>query len=165
MACLYIILSNFSLIDESLNDPSCLPIEKKLIPYESAPSKDGWLDEKYLDSLNGKINHDTINEDSLAYVMYTSGSTGKPKGVQVTNANILAWNNNMSFLYECKPGFIASQTYDLSFDLSVSDIFHTFVNGGVLTVLPEEEQLFPVDFINRESIEFWSSVPTLLNFI
>ena len=96
---------------------------------------------------------------------YTSGSTGKPKGVQVTNRNVLSWVKNMSMLYKFKPGFIASQTYDLSFDLSVGDIFHTWCNSGVLCVLPEDEHLFPVEFINRESIEVWSSVPTLLNFM
>ena len=32
-------------------------------------------------------------------------------------------------------------------------------------VLPEEEKFYPAEFIIRESIEFWSAVPTLLKFM
>jgi non-ribosomal peptide synthetase component F len=62
-------------------------------------------------------------------------------------------------------GFRASQTYDLSFDLSVADMFFTFSNHGTLCVLSEKELLFPIDYIIRENIEYWSSVPTLIAFM
>jgi len=62
-------------------------------------------------------------------------------------------------------GFRASQTYDLSFDLSVADMFFTFSNHGTLCVLNEKELLFPIDYIVRENIEYWSSVPTLIAFM
>jgi len=158
-------VDNFSKIKQSLNDNNCKIIVKKITPFELAPESSGWLDKKYIDSKGFEIDLSNISKGDLAYVMYTSGSTGNPKGVQVTNSNVLSWIKNMSLLYNLKPGFIASQTYDLSFDLSVGDIFHTWFNSGVLCVLPEDEHLFPVEFINRESIELWSSVPTLLNFM
>ena len=50
----------------------------------------------------------------------------------MTNANVLSLIENMSLLYDCKPGFVASQSHDLSFDFSVSDVFNTWANGGVL---------------------------------
>tara|TARA_B110000008_G_C16925722_1_gene546627 strand:- start:627 stop:1616 length:990 start_codon:yes stop_codon:yes gene_type:complete len=62
-------------------------------------------------------------------------------------------------------GFRASQTYDLSFDLSVADIFFTFSNHGMLCVLNEKELLLPMDYIVRDNIEYWSSVPTLIAFM
>jgi len=158
-------IDNFSKINQSLDDSSCKIIVKKIIPFELALEGDDWLDKKCIDNESFEIDFSNINKGDLAYVMYTSGSTGNPKGVQVTNANVLSWIKNMSQLYSLAPGFIASQTYDLSFDLSVADIFHTWLNNGVLCVLPEDEHLYPVEFINRESIELWSSVPTLLNFM
>ncbi len=158
-------VDNFSKIKQSLNDNNCRAIVQKITPFELTPESSGWLDKKYINSKSFEIDLSNISKDDLAYVMYTSGSTGNPKGVQVTNNNVLSWLKNMSQLYRLNPGFVASQTYDLSFDLSVADIFHTWFNNGVLCVLPEDEHLYPVEFINRESIELWSSVPTLLNFM
>ncbi len=57
------------------------------------------------------------------------------------------------------------QIFDLSFDPSVSDMFFTWCNGGVLCVLPEEEKMSPNEYIVREQIHFWNSVPSLATFM
>lgn len=103
-----------------------------------------------------------INDDELAYLIYTSGSTGAPKGVCVTRSNLYSWLKNMNANYKIGKNFNASQTYDLSFDLSVADIFFTWANGGLLCVMAPEDQLIPFDYILREKIQIWSSVPTLI---
>ena len=103
--------------------------------------------------------------DNIVYLMFTSGSTGRPKGVQVTGMNVLALLNNMKQLFALSPGFKASQTFDLSFDLSVSDTFFTWLNGGTLCVLSENELSCPAEYIAREKIDFWHSVPTLAEFL
>lgn len=105
------------------------------------------------------------NLDDLCYILFTSGSTGKPKGVKINNSNILEFIKNMSLTYDLKPGFRASQTFDFSFDPSISDIFFTWFKGGTLCVLPEEEKLIPTDFIKRERINFWNSVPSIAAFM
>ena len=103
-----------------------------------------------------------INDAELAYLIYTSGSTGVPKGVCVTRSNLYSWLKNMKANYKISKSFNASQTYDLSFDLSVADIFFTWANGSLLCVMEPEEQLIPFDYILREKIQFWSSVPTII---
>lgn len=105
------------------------------------------------------------NGKDLAYINFTSGSTGTPKGVMVSRDNLQAFLNNMALLYDLEPGFRASQTFDLSFDPSVSDIFFTWMELGTLHVLPEAEILAPSDFIVREKISFWNSVPSIANFM
>jgi acyl-coenzyme A synthetase/AMP-(fatty) acid ligase len=101
----------------------------------------------------------------------------------------------MSAIFDLDPGFRASQTFDFSFDPSVSDMLftwdrggvlcvvpeeelmlpHEFIKregilftwdrGGVLCVVPEEELMLPHEFIKREGIDYWNSVPSIANFM
>ncbi len=106
-----------------------------------------------------------VCEETNAYILYTSGTTGNPKGVQVSHANLISFLSNMTGIYELPRGFRASQTFDLSFDLSVCDLFFTWTNAGTLCLLSEEDRLLPSDYINREEIYFWYSVPTLASIM
>ncbi len=152
-------------IKSNLDQIAIENIDYLITPFGHFKEKrSNYLDESDCNLMN-EINFKRENESKLAYVMYTSGSTGNPKGVMVSKENITSWIENMNYLYPKQTGFIASQTYDLSFDLSVADIFFTFSNGGVLSVLSEKEYLMPFDYINNEKIELWSSVPTLIGFM
>jgi amino acid adenylation domain-containing protein len=154
-------INNFLSIEKSLHDDNCNSIGKKIIPFESAPIGDEWIDKKNIDSKSSKIDINNIHASDLAYVMYTSGSTGRPKGVQVTHANVLSYLEAVSDLWKLPENFNMSQFHDLSFDPSVSDIFYTWSNGGTLCVVPEDDMLLPSDFIINEKIDVWSSVPTI----
>lgn len=136
-------------------------MEAVIIPEGQAPHGSGWRGEDWLRQLTPLKGPVDASDGDLAYVLYTSGSTGKPKGVQVQHANVLAFLSGMSELYPLEPGFRASQTFDLSFDPSASDMFFTWAQGGVLCVPAEEDLLLPSDYIRREGITFWNSVPTI----
>jgi D-alanine--poly(phosphoribitol) ligase subunit 1 len=140
-------------------------IKAIFLPEGVAPEGKKWVDESLLRAtppLNLPV---TVSSKDLAYVLYTSGSTGSPKGVQVTNSNVIAFLSGMSDLYKLEVGFRASQTFDFSFDPSVSDMFFTWANGGVLCILPETELMLPHEFIVREKITFWNSVPAIAGFL
>ena len=47
----------------------------------------------------------------------------------ITNKNLEAFIKNISQFYKLPIGYRASQTFDLSFDLSVVDTFFTWING------------------------------------
>ncbi len=111
------------------------------------------------------IQPNRIDDSHIFYILFTSGSTGNPKGVMITDKNLQVFFNNISNFYKLPIGYRASQTFDLSFDLSVVDIFFTWINGGRLCILNQSELIMPFDYIKREKINFWFSVPTLSGFM
>ena len=107
-------------------------------------------------------------ETDLAYILYTSGSTGTPKGVMISHRASLTfveWAAACAGLGEqdrvCSPA-------PLHFDLSVFDIFATCRAGACMVVLPEKTSMFPVrlaEWIERERISVWYSVPSILTML
>lgn len=136
-----------------------------IVPDGNAPADKKWIDTKNFTNFELLAEPKFVTNHDLAYLLYTSGSTGNPKGVKVKHQNITAFLSSMADIYKLEPGFHASQTFDLSFDPSVSDMFFTWSMGGKLCILPEEEMMLPAEYIRREKISFWNSVPSLAVFM
>ncbi|HSM69063.1 MAG TPA: amino acid adenylation domain-containing protein, partial [Xanthomonadales bacterium] len=100
--------------------------------------------------------------DDLAYLMFTSGTTGVPKGVMITHAAIEHFLSVMQARYKIGPGDRVSQFFELTFDLSVFDVFMSLGNGATLCVLPEASRLAPAGFIREQKLTVWFSVPSAL---
>lgn len=99
------------------------------------------------------------------YIMFTSGSTGVPKGVAINNRNLTSFLDSYETHFNFSPGFIASQTFDFSFDPSVADLVYTWLHGGQVTALTKDELYCPSEYIKRENIQVWASVPALAEFL
>jgi len=113
------------------------------------------------------IDHPPVprNGDDLAYLMFTSGTTGVPKGVMITHAAIEHFLSVMQARYSIGPGDRVSQFFELTFDLSVFDVFMSLNNGATLYVLPEKSRLGPAGFIRDQKLTVWFSVPSALVFM
>ncbi len=109
-----------------------------------------------------------IHNQMVAYVIFTSGSTGTPKGVTVTHAaavnTILAVNQRLKVTASDRILALA----DLSFDLSVYDIFGILAAGGAI-VFPEQEKGphpdYWLDLLKNHHITLWNSVPQLMQLL
>ncbi len=77
-----------------------------------------------------------------AYVMYTSGSTGAPKGVVVPHRGIVRLVRDTD-LIGYRSDDVVCGTVNLTFDLSVLELFGALLNGARLVVPTRETVLSP----------------------
>ncbi|GGZ26572.1 amino acid adenylation domain-containing protein [Streptomyces poonensis] len=108
--------------------------------------------------------HPRATPDDLAYIIFTSGSTGAPKGVPITHRNVCANIGHLAPRYGIGPGSRLSQTFELTFDASVHDLFVAWAGGGTLVVPARSQLLSPVKTINSLRLTHWFSVPSLITF-
>ncbi|SEC38678.1 amino acid adenylation domain-containing protein [Streptomyces sp. 3213] len=102
--------------------------------------------------------------ESIAYVLFTSGSTGTPKGVPIRHSNVSAYLSHVIPRYELGPGSRMSQTFDLTFDLSVFDMFAAWGSGAALIVPTRRDLMAPVRWAAEAELTHWFSVPSLVSF-
>ncbi len=101
----------------------------------------------------------------LAYVLYTSGSTGRPKGVAITHAQSLAFVAPATEVFALRPEDVVASHAAFNFDLSVIDLFCTFMAGASVVLIPERYLPFPAKIatmIQDLGITVWNSVPSAL---
>ena len=101
-----------------------------------------------------------VASSRTAYLLFTSGSTGEPKGVPVSHGNALAYLSHVADVYQTGPKDRFSQYFELTFDLSVHDLFLCWQRGSCLCVLSRKDLLAPVRFIRRKALTVWFSVPS-----
>jgi len=103
--------------------------------------------------------------DAVAYLLFTSGSTGIPKGVMVAHRNVRAFLDYVLERYEITEQDRMSQMFDMTFDLSIFDMFAAWERGAWLCCPPKKALMNPSGFIKEMELTVWFSVPSTAVFI
>ncbi len=101
----------------------------------------------------------------LAYVFFTSGSTGTPKGVPISHGNVFAYLEGIRSICSITEQDRLLQLVDLTFDLSVHDMFLCWTSGACLYSVPENAVLLCTRFVVEQEITAWLSVPSTAGLI
>ena len=75
--------------------------------------------------------------EDLFIMLYTSGSTGTPKGCQLEHRNLVSYAHGVRNDFYRSDDRIAAYA-SFGFDVNMSDIFCTLLNGGTVCLIPED---------------------------
>ncbi|UED82944.1 amino acid adenylation domain-containing protein [Streptomyces profundus] len=107
----------------------------------------------------------TPGPDETAYILFTSGSTGRPKGVPVRHRNVDAYLRYVHERYAFTQDDVFSQTFDLTFDLAMFDLFTAWGAGGTLVSMPARAFVTVPDFVARNGVTVWFSSPSVISLL
>ncbi|KMJ47087.1 peptide/polyketide synthetase [Xenorhabdus khoisanae] len=128
------------------------------------------LDETLLNSLSVNTGEPrlSVQPEDLAYVIFTSGSTGKPKGVMIDHQGAVntILDINQRITLNAHDSVLAIS--ELTFDLSVYDLFGTLSCGAKLVIPSPGDNRQPdklLAWIQQESVTVWNSVPAFVQLL
>ncbi len=106
--------------------------------------------------------------DDIAYVIFTSGSTGKPKGVTISHSGAVNTLLSINERFNVKATDKVLALSELSFDLSVYDLFGVLAAGGTI-VFPDQDKTKDPEhwysLIAKYDISIWNTVPQLMQLL
>lgn len=106
-----------------------------------------------------------VDPDHIAYVIFTSGTTGLPKGVVISCGSLAHYLEKTRGWTRLTADDRIAETCDVTFDLTVHNMFLAFEAGASLNILSPLDMLAPGRFVRARECTVWMSVPTLITLM
>lgn len=111
-------------------------------------------------------NRKYVSGEQCAYVIFTSGSTGKPKGVRISHKSVADTVLTMNRLFGLNEYDRILGVSELTFDLSVFDLFGTMAAGAALVIVQDNRNLALLEEkIQRNNVTFINAVPSVIKML
>jgi D-alanine--poly(phosphoribitol) ligase subunit 1 len=102
-----------------------------------------------------------VSPDHTGYIIFTSGTTGVPKGVMIPVSAVNHFVEAMQSQYSIQPTDRMAGITEITFDISVFDLFVTWKYGAALLVVPATQMMAPSSFIQRRQPTIVFTVPSI----
>jgi D-alanine--poly(phosphoribitol) ligase subunit 1 len=135
-------------LEHTINNPKIIHIESELKRFNS---------KNFIDFISKPIGN------SIAYIMQSSGSTGEPKVIPISYSNLESYLNAVEKITSFKKNSVFSQIVNLTFDLSIHDMFLCFRYQGSLLPLKYSFVKLAARFIQTFNVENIMLVPSFLD--
>jgi amino acid adenylation domain-containing protein len=102
-----------------------------------------------------------VEPEHPGYIEFTSGTTGIPKGVTISAGAVAHFVGAMQGRYAFEPSDRVAGLAEITFDISVFDMFVTWNCGAALLVVPATQLIAPASFIQRQKATVIFTVPSV----
>jgi len=104
-----------------------------------------------------------ITPEHTVYVIFTSGTTGIPKGVMIPASATAHFVEVMQSRYALQPADRIAGMTEITFDISVFDLFVVWSTGASLHVVPTTQLMSPAGFVRRQRCSIIFTVPSVVS--
>ena len=133
-------------------------------PGQPSDDRVTWLDPQSLGEAEA-ASPAPVKAADTAYIIFTSGTTGVPKGVMISAGSARHYIESTSALLGLRASDRVLETCELTFDVSVHNMFTTWEVGASLHVLPAARVMSAVKFAREHELTVWNSVPSLVGLL